>query len=143
VERARLVDRIATELAATSITDRTKLVDRGYGPDAVDPSLEKTSWLADGSGFIFVGNIEVPRGTQTVTTSAILSFDMSTGNSGLLVVSEGDDRVRNATIAPDGSAIVYCLSHDGVLDLRGIDLTLDTPEDVPLTDDGKSCSPGF
>ena len=68
---------------------------------------------------------------------------MSTGNTGVLVVSEGDDRVRNATIAPDGSAIVYCLSHDGVLDLHGIDLTLDTPEDVPLTDDGKSCSPGF
>jgi hypothetical protein len=124
-------------------TEPTKLVARGYGPGAVDPRLEKASWLADGSGFLFVGNIEVMDGTETATTSALLTFDMTNGEIGQLLVAEPNASIRNATIAPDGSGIVYCLYHDDVYDLHAIDLTLDPPEDAAITDDGKSCSPGF
>jgi hypothetical protein len=120
-----------------------KLVDRGYGPGTVDPSLEKASWLADGSGFVFVGNIEITRGAETDTASSLLAYDMNSGEVGVLVIPEPDTSVRNAAVAPDGAGIVYCLAQDDVYDLHVVDLTVDPPEDVAITNDGKSCSPGF
>jgi hypothetical protein len=124
-------------------TEPTKLVGRGYGPGEVDPSLEKASWLADGSGFIFVGSIEVTRGAEVDTARSLLAFDMTTGDITALVIPEPDSYVRNAAIALNGAGIVYCLGHDDVFDLHAIDLTLDPPEDAAITDDGKSCDPGF
>ncbi len=124
-------------------TEPIKLVDKGFGPGAVDPSLEKASWLADGSGFTFIGNIEVTRGESTEIATSLLAFDMTTQEIRVLVIPDAETSVRNAAVAPDGSVIVYCLAHDGGHDLHAIDLTLDEPEDVPITDDGKSCSPGF
>ena len=124
-------------------TEPLKLVDRGFGPGSVDPALEKASWLADGSGFAFVGDIEVTREQSTETASSLLAFDMTTQEIRVIVVPEPDASVRNAAVAPDGSVIVYCLAHDGGYDLHAIDLTADALEDVPITNDGKSCSPGF
>ena len=128
---------------STGGTEPVKLVDRGFGPGTVDPLLEKASWLADGSGFVFAGNIEVTRGTETATANSLLFFDMTSQEIAVLVIPEPDASVRNAALAPDGSAIVYCLAHDDVYDLHAIDLTLDPPEDAAITDDGKSCNPGF
>jgi hypothetical protein len=124
-------------------TEPTKLVDRGYGAGEVDPYLEKASWVADGSGFIFVGTIEVTRGTETDTANSLLAFDMTSGEIKVLVIPDAETSVRSAAVARDGSAIVYCLAHDDVTDLHAIDLTLDPPEDAPITDDGKSCDPVF
>jgi len=124
-------------------TEPVKLIDRGYGAGEVDPSLEPASWVGDGSGFIFVADMQVTRGADTDTASSLLAFDMATGDIGVLIIPEPNTSVRNAAIAPDGSGIVYCLYHDDVYDLHAIDLTLDPPEDAAITDDGKSCSPVF
>jgi hypothetical protein len=121
-----------------------KLVDRGYGAGAVDPALEKASWLGDGSGFVFVGSIEVDRGDNvTETARSLLLFDMTSGDITALVIPDPDTHVRNGAISPEGTSIVYCLDHEGGLDLHAIDLTLDPLVDSPLTNDGKSCAPGF
>jgi len=123
--------------------DPIKLIDRGYGAGAVDPALEKASWLADGSGFIFVGNVDVQRGASTELTASILVYDMETGKASVLMSPDADTDVRSAAVAPNGDGIVYCLAHDDVYDLHVIDLTVDPPVDSAITDDGISCSPGF
>ena len=128
---------------STGGTKPIQLVARGYGAGAVDPALQKASWLADGSGFIFVGNIDVQRGADTDVTASILLFDMETGQASVLFSPDADTDVRSAAIAPNADGIVYCLAHDNVLDLHAIDLTVDPPEDSVVTDDGISCSPGF
>ena len=120
-----------------------KLLQAGYGAGNVDPALEKASWLADGSGFVYVGSIEVTRGDVTSTANALLLFNMETGESSVLVVPDANTNVRNAAIAPNGDGIVYCLAHDDVHDLHAIDLTVDPAEDSAITDDGISCSPVF
>lgn len=116
-----------------------KLVDRSFGATGIDPSLEQASWLADGSGFIFVGYKEISGGTASV----IWLYDMAKGETTELMTADVDTRVRNAAIAPNGDGIVYCLSHDDVLDLHAIDYTVDPPVDSAITNDGISCSPGF
>lgn len=126
---------------STGGSDPVKLVNRGFGAGAVDPALEKASWLADGSGFIFVGTIEVTRGDVTDTASSLLAYDMATGDVSVLVIPDVDTRVRNAAIAPNGDGIVYCLAHDEVYDLHVVDLSVDPPVDTAITDDGISCSP--
>lgn len=120
-----------------------KLVAAGYGAGNVDPVLEKASWLADGSGFIFVGTIEVTRGDVTETANSLLAYDMESGDVSVLLIPDADTNIRSAAIAPNGDGIVYCLAHDDVLDLHAIDLTVDPPEDSAITDDGISCSPVF
>ena len=56
---------------------------------------------------------------------------------------EAETGIRNAAVSADGPRIVYCLSHDGGYDLHAIDLNLDPPEDAPITNDDRSCSPVF
>ena len=120
-----------------------KLLQAGYGAGKVDPALEKASWLADGSGFVFVGTIEVTRGDATDTANSLLSYDMTSGDVSVLVIPDENTHIRNAAIAPNGDGIVYCLAHDDLLDLHAIDLTADPPVDSAITDDGISCSPVF
>lgn len=124
-------------------SDPVKLVNRGFGPGGVDPSLQKASWLADGSGFIFVGTIEVTRGGATDTTNAVLYYDMQKGGFSEVIIPDAGASVRNAAIAPNGDGIVYCLAHDDVYDLHVLDLNVDPPQDSPITNDGISCSPSF
>ena len=124
-------------------TAPVKLVAKGYGAGQVDPSLETPSWVGDGSGFVFVGGIEVTRGANTETANSLLAYDMTTGDILPLVIPEPNTRVQSGAISADGNTIVYCLSHDDVYDLHLIDLTQDPLEDVPITDDGKSCHPVF
>jgi hypothetical protein len=120
-----------------------KVVDEGFGEGEVDPALEKASWVGDGSGFIFVGSIQVARGASTEQAKSLLAYDAASGEIQVLVIPDAGAAVQNATIAPDASVIVYCLAHDDVYDLHAIDLSLDPPEDAAITDDGKSCDPGF
>jgi hypothetical protein len=58
-----------------------------------------------------------------------------------VVPDKPNTTVRNATIAPDARAIVYCLGEGDANNLHVIDLTVDPPTDGALTDDGKSCHP--
>jgi hypothetical protein len=129
--------------SSTDDSEPLKLVARSFGPEGVDPALEKASWLGDGSGFVFVGTLEVTRGDVTDTANSLLSFDMTSGEAKVLLIPEADTGIRNAAISADGTGIVYCLYHDGVYDLHAIDLSLKTPEDAAITNDGKSCSPVF
>lgn len=124
-------------------TEPTKLVDRGYGPGTVDPSLDRASWLGDGTGFAFVGTIEVTRETGTDIARSLLAYDTTTGDVTSLVIPEPDTSVQSVAVSADGTSLVYCLYHDDAYDLHAIDLTLDEPIDVPITNDGKSCHPGF
>ncbi|HEX2874523.1 MAG TPA: hypothetical protein VHP33_24890 [Polyangiaceae bacterium] len=124
-------------------TEPVKLIDRGYGAGAVDPALTRASWLADGSGFVFVGGIEVTRGETTATANSLLAYDMETGDISVLVIPDAETHIRSAAIAPNGDGIVYCLAHDDLLDLHAVDFTVDPPVDSAITDDGISCSPVF
>jgi hypothetical protein len=121
----------------------TQLVARGFGAGAVDPSLETASWVGDGSGFVFVGAIDVMRGEVTESAVSLLAYDLTSGDIAALVIPEPDTYVRAATISADATSIVYCLDHGDGLDLHAIDLTQDPPVDAPITDDGISCSPRF
>ncbi|WP_437899001.1 hypothetical protein [Sorangium sp. So ce124] len=105
--------------------------------------LTTASWLGNGSGFVFVGTIDVPANDTTVATSALLVYDMATAMISPLVLAEPGTYIDSATIAPDATSLVYCLRHDDVTDLHAIDLTQAEPEDRPITTDGKSCYPAF
>ena len=120
-------------------TNPTLLVPRLTGSGHVDPSLETASWAGDGSGFVFVGDVDVSSGRA----SALLAYDMASGDLSALVVAEAGTRVQSATLSADATRLVYCLAHDGVYDLHAIDLTLNKPVDEPITSDGKSCDPAF
>lgn len=121
-----------------------KLVGQTYGPGGVDPSLETASWVADGSGFVFVGTTEVSRNGTTEAVRSLFLYDMAKGSVSPLVVPPPNNYVWNATIAPDASSIVYCLKQgDDRYDLHLIDLTATKATDVAITTDGKSCQPRF
>jgi hypothetical protein len=124
-------------------TQPLKLVGRGFGAGFVDPSLETASWLGDGSGFIFVASVEVTRGNTTAQASSLFLYEMESGDITPIVVPDEGSYVRSATIAPDGSSIVYCLQTDDANDLRLIDLTKNPAPDTALTNDGRSCDPAF
>ena len=125
-------------------TAPTMLVQAGYGAGFVDPSLTPPSWVSDGSGFIFVGRTEVDRGGTTEVSVSLFVYDMESGDIVPIIIPDPDEDVRAAAIAPDASAIVYCLSHgSNALDLHLVDLTTDPATDSPMTTDGKSCYPTF
>ncbi len=122
-----------------------KLVGYSYGAGGVAPSVETTSWIADGSGFVFVGSTTVDRGEGNEETAVCLFlYDMANGTVSPLVVPPSGAVVRNAAISPDATSIVYCLrAADESENLHLIDLTASTPTDTAITTDGKSCHPGF
>jgi hypothetical protein len=124
-------------------TSPKKLVASAFGAGQVQPSLETASWVADGSGFVFVGTIDVVRNGTTERASSLLFYDMATATVSSLVIPESNTRVEAATISPDATAIVHCLSHDAARDLHAIDVAQTPPEDKPITTDGKSCYPAF
>lgn len=108
----------------------------------IDPSLETPRWVADGSGFVFIGLATVPVNDTTKQVRSLYVFDMATREASPIVVPEGDDAsVIDATIAPDASAIVYCLREGEAQNLHVIDLSVDPATDTAITNDGKSCHP--
>jgi Tol biopolymer transport system component len=125
-------------------TAPTMLVQAGNGAGEIDPSLTPPSWLPDGSGFVFVGTTSVDRNGTTEVVPALFLYDMTANKVAPLVISEPNEYVQAAAIAPDASAIVYCLRHGSdAQDLHLIDLTTDPATDSPMTTDGKSCYPTF
>jgi hypothetical protein len=78
--------------------------------NALNMSLQTPSWLGDGSGFVFIGTTEITVAGSTRAARGLFSFDMETRKPSPLVVPEDADTfVFDATIAPDGRGIVYCL----------------------------------
>ncbi len=120
-----------------------KLLQAGFGTNQVDPSLVKASWLGDGSGFVFVGGIEVTRNNTTERASSLLLYELESGDITPIVVPDAGNYVRSGTISADGSSIVYCLDHGSGEDLIGIDLTQDPAVVAPITSDGVSCDAAF
>jgi hypothetical protein len=69
---------------------------------------------------------------------------MASGEITPIVIPEPDEYVQAASIAPDATAIVYCLRHgSNATDLHLVDLTTEPATDSPMTTDGKSCYPKF
>ena len=124
-------------------SEPTQLVARGYGAGQVDPSLTRASWVADGSGFIFIGAIDVERAGTTDRPPSVLLFNMTSQEVSSVVIPDADTYVRSATISADGLSLVYCLQQGDALDLRGIDFNQEPAVDAALTDDGMSCDPAF
>ncbi len=84
------------------------------------------------------------RNGSTQTAVSLFYYDMAKGTATAIVVPPANAYVQNATVAPDGSAIVYCLREgDSSYNLHLIDLTPAKPTDTAITNDGKSCNPRF
>jgi Tol biopolymer transport system component len=110
--------------------------------NAVDVQPDPLRWAADGSGFVFVALTTVPAGDTTRTARGLFVFDMKTRTATPVVVPENPDaRVVDATVAPDVSAIVYCLEEGDAQNLHLIDLSGAEATDAAITNDGKSCHP--
>jgi Tol biopolymer transport system component len=117
-----------------------KLVGSDYG--TLDVALEPPRWVADGSGFLFVATTTVKIGGSDALVRGLFAFDMTTRKpSPVVVPQEADTYVVDGAIAPDGSAVVYCLRQGEATNLHVIDLTKDPATDAALTNDGKSCHP--
>ncbi|MCA9590179.1 MAG: hypothetical protein KC657_32970 [Myxococcales bacterium] len=107
-------------------------------------SLETPSWVADGSGFVFVGLQTVTIQGQSRDVRGLFAYDMQTKTASPVVLPDQEDvTVESAAIAPDASAIVYCTRRGDVRDLHVIDLRATPATDALLTQDGKSCAPHF
>lgn len=121
-------------------TSPTQLLAASRAADGIDVSLETPSWLADGSGFVFIGE-----SSATDWRPAIFAYDMGSRAASLVFAPPADSVMGNAAIAPDASSIVYCLQNTtaGSRDLHLIDLSTSPPTDTALTHDGMSCSPSF
>lgn len=95
----------------------------------VNPSPPR--WAVDGSFFLFT------------TTDGLYALDMARKQPLKITSPAGGARVENGAVAPDGSAIVYCVRDGASSNLHVIDLTKSPAEDRPLTTDGRSCNPVF
>jgi hypothetical protein len=117
----------------------TLLVESSHVSGGIDIYLEQASWLADGSGFLFLG------GTETTDwTPSILAYDMTARSASLLLPPPPGSSMRSVTISPDASMIVYCLADaEGRTDLHAVDLIASPPTDTAITHDGQSCHPSF
>jgi Tol biopolymer transport system component len=120
-------------------TSPQKLVDSGRAEGAIDVFLAKVSWLADGSGFLFIGGT-----SQTDWSPSLLAYDATSGDVSLIVPAPAGAGIWDVAISPDSTKIAYCVHEDeGLENLHLIDLSDATPTDTPLTTDGKSCTPVF
>jgi hypothetical protein len=105
----------------------------------VDVYLGKPAWLPDGSGFLFMGGT-----ADTDWEVGLLIYDVQEGTIAPLVPAPANATISSVAMSPDASKIVYCVRDDeGNEDLHLIDLGLESPTDVAITTDGKSCDPAF
>lgn len=121
-------------------TKPKKLLASSRATGGIDVFLEKASWLADGSGFLFIGGT-----ADTDWSPSLLAYDMKAGTVSSLVVPPQGSTVYGAAISPDASKIVYCVRNDAnaTEDLHLLDLGGASPTDTAITTDGKSCDPSF
>ncbi len=104
----------------------------------IDVYLATPSWLADGSGFLFLGST-----AETNQAPAVFAYDVAAGTAGMIVAPPSGSYVRGVAISQDGTKIVYCLETDSKQDLHLLDISTATPTDETITRDGKSCHPSF
>lgn len=104
----------------------------------VDVYLATPSWLADGSGFLFLGSA-----ARTNEPARIFAYDLGAGAATALLTAPAGSYLRGVAVAPDGTKIVYCLETGDRRDLHVVDATVSPATDVPLTSDGVSCQPSF
>ncbi|MBX3206542.1 MAG: hypothetical protein KF764_15815 [Labilithrix sp.] len=96
------------------------------------------SWLADGSGFLFIGS-----SAETNQDLAIFAYDASAGTATIVATSPADTYVRGVAISPDATKIVYCLETDSKRDLHLLDISKAPATDKAITSDRTSCHPSF
>ena len=114
----------------------------GSDAAALDVGLEPPRWVADGSGFVFVATTTVVINGSNALVRGLFAFDMETRKTTPVVVpQEADTSVVDGAIAPDATAIVYCVRRGEAANLHLIDLTKTPATDAAITSDGKSCHP--
>lgn len=126
--------------------DGSSAPERVVGGASVDPDLEQVSWAKDGSGFVFVGQTERQVDGSSKRIRGVFAYDAASKQVIDIALPTGQDQsVRDATLAPDASAVVYCLvtsTQSGqTYDLHLVDVTANPMKDVALTNDGQSCNP--
>ncbi len=109
------------------------LVDEKGVSIASDPP----AFSADGSVFVYAARSDSDN-IQSLYVYVVSQKQVSP----LLLGGNGVDIV-NATFAPDNAHMVYCTKAGDAYDLHLIDLGVDPPTDVPLTNDGASCDAVF
>lgn len=121
-------------------TSPQQLLTSSHASGGVDVYLATPSWIADGSGFLFVGSTEA-----TGWSPAVHLYDMAKGTASTLVAPPDGSTVDGVAISADGSRIVYALrdNQSGTEDLHLIDVSAAEPTDVAITSDGKSRAPSF
>lgn len=117
-----------------------QLVASSRASGGIDVSLSTPSWLADGTGFLYIAS-----SADTDWRPGIFLFDLAHATSTLLLPPPADSAIDDVAISPDGTKIVYCLRDyaSSSQNLLLIDLVPATPTTTALTTDGKSCSPSF
>lgn len=110
----------------------------GSSSSGIDVYLATPSWLADGSGFLFLGST-----AETNQAPAIFAYDTSAGAATMLAAPPSGSYVRGVAISPDGTKIVYCLETDSKRDLHLLDVSTAKPTEKAITSDGTSCNPSF
>ncbi len=112
------------------------------GDATVDVALEPPRWVADGSGFVFIGTTNLMVNGSSIAVRGLYALDMATRKPVPLVLPQAKDTyVTDAAPAPDASAVVYCLREGEATNLHVIDLTKNPATDTAITNDGKSCHP--
>lgn len=112
----------------------------------VDPDLEQVSWAKDGSGFLFVAQSNRTIGGSSQRVRGLFLYDGASKQVyDIAIPTDPNQHVRDATLAPDTSAAVYCMTttrNDTTsYDLHLVDLTANPFTDTQITNDGKSCNP--
>ena len=116
-----------------------RLVESSRASGGIDVQLERVSWLADGSGFLFLGGVEA-----SDWATSVLVYDMAGGTVSLLLPPPPGSQVYGAAISADASTLVYCLGDaERRTDLHLVDLAASPPTDTAITHDGQSCYPSF
>ena len=121
-------------------TDPKPLIVSSRASGGVDVFSGTASWVADGSGFLFLGSTE-----ETNWSPSVLAYDMAGDTAAMVVPSPAGSSIRNVAASPDGSKFVYCLHDDDTSkeDLHLVDVSKSPPTDTAITNDGKSCRPSF
>lgn len=102
---------------------------------SLSPSLNQPRWAPDGSVFLF--------GASEGSAAGLYAY-LTDKKAASKIIDAGPNRtIESGSVAPDGSAIVYCLRDGDAKDLHVLDLTKTPPVDSALTNDGASCNPSF
>lgn len=108
---------------------------------SVDVMLSNPSWLADASGFAFVGVTDFSVNGQTVHGAGALYYAVAGGQLYVLAAPDASTSIRSVALEPHGAFAAYCADAGSGPNVYLVDLRGSTPATTQLTNDGASCDP--